>query len=99
MNDVRIRCSRGVTSRRISLAGDRPAMAPPLNGLGSLNYDLRMIRLGRGSLSCFALWVQLASALVVLAALEYRWAGIVSEANRERCSSRYIVRFRVYVPS
>jgi signal transduction histidine kinase len=26
----------------------------------------------------------LASALVVLAALEYRWAGIVSEANRER---------------
>jgi len=26
----------------------------------------------------------LASVLVVLAALEYRWAGIASEANRER---------------
>jgi signal transduction histidine kinase len=45
---------------------------------------LKMIRLGRGSLFLLCLMGALASVLVILAALEYRWAGIVSEANRER---------------
>ena len=42
-----------------------------------------MIRWGRGSLLLFCLMGVLAGVFILLALLEYRWAGMVSEANHE----------------
>src|SRR6476646_4488484 len=47
-----------------------------------------MIQMGRRSLFLFCLMGALTIALAILAVLEYRWAGIVSEANRERMQTR-----------
>lgn len=44
--------------------------------------------MGRRSLLLFALICALTIALVILAVFGYRWAGIVSEANRERMQTR-----------
>jgi signal transduction histidine kinase len=47
-----------------------------------------MVQMGRRSFFLFCLIGALAIALAILAVLEYRWAGIVSEANRERMQTR-----------
>ena len=47
-----------------------------------------MIQMGRRSFFLFCLIGALTVALAILAVLEYRWAGIVSEANLERMQTR-----------
>jgi signal transduction histidine kinase len=47
-----------------------------------------MIQMGRRSFFLFCLIGALTVALAILAILEYRWAGIVSEANLERMQTR-----------